>query len=55
MEGWADYAEFDWPHLYDLHGQEILQFLMMHLRKQDTTGNLLRISMNKKTEANEGK
>ena len=45
MEAGEEYAGFNWPHLYDIHGQEKLQFFMMHLRKQDTTGHLLNICM----------
>jgi len=44
-ESGPEYAGFNWTHLYDLHGQEKLQFFMMHLRKGDTTGNLLQMSM----------
>ena len=45
MEAGEEYAGFNWAHLYDMHCQEKLQFLMMHLRKKDTTGKLLQISM----------
>jgi len=45
MEAGAEYAGFEWTHIYDLHGQEKLQFFLLHLRKNDTTGQLLRASM----------
>ena len=45
MEAGPEYVGFGWTHLYDLHGQEKLKFFTMHLRKNDTTAHLLRISM----------
>jgi len=45
MEAGPEYAGFDWPHLYDLHGQEKLKFLCMHMRQNDTTARLLQISL----------
>jgi len=45
MEAGPEYAGFNWPHLYDMQGQEKLKFFFMHLRKNDTTANLLRISL----------
>ena len=45
MEANEAYAGFGFTHLYDLHGQEKLQFFIMHMRNQDTTGKLLSISL----------
>ena len=45
MEAGDAYAGFDFTHLYDLHGQEKLQFFIMHTRNNDTTGKLLNISL----------
>ena len=42
-EAGAEYAGFDLTHLYNLHGQEKLQFFLMHIRKNDSTGKLLQI------------
>jgi len=44
MEAGPEYVGFGWTHLYDLHGQEKLKIFTMHLRKNDTTAHLLRIS-----------
>ena len=45
MEAGEAYAGFNFTHLYDLHGQEKLQFFFMHIRNEDTTGKLLNISL----------
>jgi len=45
MEAGEAYAGFEFAHLYDLHGQEKLQFFFMHIRNEDTTGKLLNISL----------
>jgi len=45
MEAGEVYAGFGFTHLYDLHGQEKLQFFFMHTRKGDNTGKLLDISL----------
>lgn len=44
-EAGETYAGLNFTHLYDLHGQEKLQFFMMHIRNDDTTGKLLNISL----------
>ena len=45
MEAGDQYMGLNIKHIYDLMGSEKMKFLLMHVRRDDTTGKLMKISM----------
>jgi len=45
MQANSQYGGLGITHIYDVMGIEKLKFLLMHIRRKDTTGDLLQISM----------
>ena len=39
------YAGLQWEHFYDIQGKEKLKFFMLHIRREDTTGQLMYIAL----------
>lgn len=39
------YAGLGWDHIYDIQGKEKLHFLLMHMRREDTTGQMMFIAL----------
>ena len=39
------YAGFQWEHFYDIQGKEKLKFFMLHIKRGDTTGQLMYIAL----------